>query len=161
MQPYLQTTPFTCAASSLLTILHHFQPQIELSPENEFQIWRETVTLPTRGSSIFALANYAKKQGLNPRIVVESKKYGFPDYRFYRYTKEDIDLAAFSSSMHLKEAEKNQIPIEEREIVWKECKLFVNLQSQHWLLDWIERRHDWKSLCNLDSFSEDSFNLDT
>lgn len=129
MQPYLQTTPFTCAASSLLTILHHFHPQIELNQENEFKIWRETVTLPTRGSSIFALANYAKKQGLNPRIVVESKKYGFPDYRFYRYTKDDIDLAAFSSFLHLKEAENNQIPIEEREIILEEIKKELNQKN--------------------------------
>ena len=116
MKPYLQTTEFTTAASSLLTIMHHLNPEIEFSRDKEFDIWRSTVNLPTRASSIYALANYAKKKGFNLKIVVEDKNYHFPDYRFYRYKKEEIDEASFSSNLHLKEAENLAIPIEEREI---------------------------------------------
>ena len=116
MIPYLQTTPFTTAASSLLTILHHFKPEIQPTKENEFDIWQKTVTLPTRGSSIFGLANYAKEQGLNVKVVLENKQYDFPDYRFYGYKKSDIELAAFSSQLHLQRTIKNQIPIEEKKI---------------------------------------------
>ena len=74
MKPYLQTTEFSTAASSLLTILHHFNSEIPLTKDKEFEIWHETVNLPTRGSSIFALANYAKKKGLNPKIIVACSK---------------------------------------------------------------------------------------
>lgn len=116
MEPYLQTTNFTCAASSLLAVLHYFDPNIKLLRENEFKIWKNTALLPTRASCIYALANYAKLSGLNPKIVVEKKEYDFPDYRFYRYTREDIDNAKFLSEIHLKEAESNNIPIEENEI---------------------------------------------
>tara|TARA_Y100000310_G_scaffold301253_1_gene337569 strand:- start:424 stop:1020 length:597 start_codon:yes stop_codon:yes gene_type:complete len=119
MQPYLQTTPFTCAASSLLTILHHFK-KTPLTKENEFDIWKETVLLPTRASSIFALANYAKD--LNPKVIVEKTEYNFPDYRFYRYKKEDIEEAAFTEKLHLKEAQNNNIHIEKKDITFNDLK---------------------------------------
>ncbi|MBU0460527.1 MAG: peptidase C39 family protein [Nanoarchaeota archaeon] len=122
MQPYFQTTPFTCAASSLLTILHHFNPQIKLNRENEFKIWQKSALLPTRASCIFALANYAQETGLNPRIIVEKKEYDFPDYRFYRYKKEDIDNAKFTSQLNLKEAERKNISILEKEINLQDIK---------------------------------------
>ncbi len=118
MIPYLQTTHYTCATSSLLTVLHHFDPDFELSREKEFEIWKKTANLPTRASSIFALANYAKLYGLNPTVVVERMEYDFPDYRFYRYTKEDIDLASFTDQQYLKEAERNGVTIEQREITF-------------------------------------------
>lgn len=122
MIPYFQTTPFTTAASSLLTILHHFNSEIPLTKEKEFEIWRETVNLPTRGSSLYALANYAKKQGLNPIVVVEKKEYDFPDYRFYRYTKEDIENAGHSAALHLQETVSLGIPIKEQKINLSDIK---------------------------------------
>ena len=125
MQPYLQTTPFTCAASSLLTILHHFK-KTPLTKENEFDIWKETVLLPTRASSIFALASYAKNKGLVPKVIVENPCYDFPDYRFYRYKKEDIELASFNSNLHLNKAKKNQVIIEERNINFSDLKKETN-----------------------------------
>jgi hypothetical protein len=122
MKPYHQTTTFTTAASSLLTILTTLKPEVEATKEKEFDIWKKTVNLPTRGSSVFALANYAKQHGLNPKVVVENKAYNFPDYRFYRYKKEDVEQAKFSAEQHLKEAEKSQVNIEEREIKFTEIK---------------------------------------
>ena len=113
---------FTTAASSLLTILHYLNPEIKLSKENEFKIWRRTVNLPTRGSSIFALANYAHQYKLNFKTIVENKNYEFPDYRFYRYKKEDVENAAFSSKLHLETAKKNQLEIIEKKITLDEVK---------------------------------------
>ncbi|MBU1112065.1 MAG: peptidase C39 family protein [archaeon] len=116
MIPYLQTTSFTCASSSLLTVLHHFNPEIKLNKENEYDIWRKTALLPTRGTSLFALALYAQKLGFKPKVIVENTKYEFPDYRFYRYTKEEVEEAAFMSDIYLKDAEKEGINIEVKEI---------------------------------------------
>ena len=114
MKPYFQTTSFTTAAASLLTIISHLNPKIAHSKLREFDIWRASVNLPTRASSIYALAIYAKKCGLNPQVIIENKEYKFPDYRFYRYTKYEIEHASFASSMHLKKAERENIDIQER-----------------------------------------------
>jgi len=122
MQPYLQSTSFTCAASSLLTLLHNFNKDIDLNKENEFDIWRKTANLPTRGSCIYAIANYAKKKGLNPKVIVERREYYFPDYRFYRYTKNDVEEAAFMSNMYFMDAQNNEIEIEVKTIELKMVK---------------------------------------
>ena len=121
MIPYIQSTPYTTAASSLLTILHHLKG-IPLTKEQEFNIWKKTVNFPTRASSIYALASYAHKEGLTPKVVVEKKEYDFPDYRFYKYTKEDIDHASFIADLHLRNAKNNNIQIEEQEITINHIK---------------------------------------
>lgn len=125
MQPYLQTTPFTTAAAALLNILHRLNPQFPLQREMEFTIWKETATLPTRGSSIYALALFAQKQKVNPTIFVEKKEYHFPDYRFYRYTKEDIIHAAYSEELYCLAAEKAGIPIIVGEISLLDIKKYL------------------------------------
>ena len=116
MKIYYQSTEFTTAASSLLTIIQFFKEEIKLTKENEFDIWQKTVNLPTRASSIYALANYAKNVGLDPEVIVEKREYSFPDYRFYRYSKEDIEHAKDSSLMHLKKAMINGVKINEGSI---------------------------------------------
>jgi len=133
MQPYLQTTNHTTAVSSLLTLLHHFNPQIKLNKENEFDLWRKTATLPTRASSIYALAIIAHQNNLNPKIIVEKKEYDYPDYRFQRYTKEDIEQANFSSQLYLQKAEQLKIPIEEKSFTLTDIKKFLK-QRQPLLL---------------------------
>ncbi|MBI2103053.1 peptidase C39 family protein [Candidatus Woesearchaeota archaeon] len=129
MQPYLQTTPFTTAAASLLNILHRLDSKIPLNRETEFMIWKETVTLPTRGSSIYALALYAHQQGFHPTVIVERKEYHFPDYRFYRYTKEEIELAAFSEELHRQTAEKAGIPLLVKDLHFSEIIQLVKQQK--------------------------------
>jgi len=119
MQPYKQTTDYTTAASSLLTILSHFN-KLKPTEENELKIWRASVNLPTRASSIFSLALIAKE--LNPTIIVGTKEFDFPDYRFYRYSKEDIEIAQKASELHLMQAEKNNIEIKEEEITIEQVK---------------------------------------
>jgi hypothetical protein len=117
MTPHLQNTPYTTAASALLSIIKYLKPQTT-TKHLEFQIWQQSANLPTRGSNIFALATYAKD--LNPTVIVENENYNFPDYRFFRYTKEDIELAAFTSNLHLKKAKDNNINIITKQISFQD-----------------------------------------
>ena len=110
------TTEFTAAPAALAMVINHFNPEFELNRENEFKIWQSAVNLPTRAASIFGLAVFAKKQELNPKIILENRDYEFPDYRFQGYKKIEIDEAEFSRSMHVKQAAELNIPIEEMEI---------------------------------------------
>lgn len=116
MHEYKQSTGYTTASSSLLMIINHYNPDFELSKENEFEIWRASVNLPTRASDIFGLANFAKKQGLKLKIIVEETDFNYPDYRFKRYTKSDIEEAKFMSSQYEKKAMELGIEIENKEI---------------------------------------------
>ncbi len=115
MKTYIQTTEYSTAASSLMLIINHFKPEFQVCKENEFRIWRDTVNLPTRASSIYGLAIFAKKQGLNPKIVLEEKEYDYPDYRFKRYTKNEINEAKYFSKLYHKEARELGVEIVQRE----------------------------------------------
>lgn len=114
IESYKQTTNYTGAASALLSILNFFN-QTELSQENELDIWLKSVILPTRASSVFGLAIYAKETGLSPKIIIEDAQYTYPDYRFKRYTKKQIELASIIAERYRLEAEQKGILIVERD----------------------------------------------
>lgn len=120
MKLYKQTTDYTCAVCSLMMVLNHFKSSFKLSRDNEFRIWRDTVNLPTRAPSIYGLACFAKRQGLDVKIVLEEREYDYPDYRFKGYTKKEIDDAKFSSKLFSKEVSSLNIPLEEREVSFNE-----------------------------------------
>ncbi len=122
MQPYIQTTKYTCAAASTAMIINHFKPDFNLNVDNEFDIWQKSATLPTKGSSLYALAVYAKEHGLNPTIVVGEREYKFPNYKFKSYKKKEIEIASFSSQRHFNQAKELDIPIEERTFTMEEVK---------------------------------------
>jgi len=122
MQFYKQTTKYTCAAASLAMIINHFKPEFKLSVDNEFDIWHKTATLPTRGSSIYALANYAHEQGIPLKIVVGEHEYKFPGYKFKAYKKKEIEIANFMSETFYKDAMMRGIKIDEQEFDLEEVK---------------------------------------
>ena len=109
MKQYKKTTNYTSAASSLMMVINHFNESFELSQENEFKIWLNSVNLPTRASSIYGLANFAKEQGLNPSIILKNKDYEYPDYRFKGYKKIEIEQAEFSNNLHKLKSKKLKI----------------------------------------------------
>ncbi len=112
MIPYFATTAYTTVASAALTITHFLKPEIELNQIEEFRIWQQTTILPTRASSIFAIAKYALEKGCKVKAVVAKIEYEFPDYRFYRYSKTDVDNATLSARLLFDQAEIAGVPIE-------------------------------------------------
>lgn len=115
LESYKQTTNYTGAASALLSILHYFDETFEMNEENELDIWLKSIIAPTKASSIFGLALFAKEKGLNPKIIIEDKHYTYPDYRFKRYTKKQIELAEKIANRYMKKAEEENILIVEKD----------------------------------------------
>lgn len=125
MQTYKQSTIYTGAPSALLMILNHFDPSFELSKENEFRLWQKSCALPTRSSSIFALAEIAHQRNIPVKVIVGDAEYKFPNYRFLGYKLGEIEEATFFSELYLKEAKKAGIKIDEREFDIDEVKNFL------------------------------------
>lgn len=98
-----------------MCILHANDEAYTLTEENELDIWLKTVILPTRASSVFALALYAKQKGLQPKIIIEDANYTYPDYRFKRYTKKQIELAGKIADRYKDACEQEGIIIVERD----------------------------------------------
>ena len=121
MEIYKQTTKYTGAASSLLMVLNYFK-KLELNKENEHKIWQNSALLPTRVSSIFALAVIAENMGIKTKVVVGTTRFDYPNYRFKKYKLKDIEQARYTSTIYLKKAKDKKIPIEEREFDIEEVK---------------------------------------
>jgi hypothetical protein len=115
LESYKQTTNYTGAASALMSIINFFKKDYEMNEDKELDIWLKTAILPTRASSVFALALYAKHLGLEPKIVIEDKHYTYPDYRFKRYTKKQIELAEKVANRYLLKCEEERILIVEKD----------------------------------------------
>ncbi|MAG60367.1 hypothetical protein CL619_01135 [archaeon] len=120
MQPYFATTEYTTAASAVLNIMKILDSSVEMCQSEEFRIWQKTTILPTRASSVFALAKYAKEKGLNVKVIAAKEEYDFPDYRFYRYSKADVDSAKLSARLLREEAINSGVPVEIRDFDLKE-----------------------------------------
>ena len=117
-----QSTRFTSAATAFMHIINHFDKDFQLSRENEFLIWHTGVNLPTRSSSIYSLAEFAKNHGLDVKVIVGAQEYSFPNYRFQSYKKEEIENAKFSSFLLQKRARQSGVEIEEREFGFEKVK---------------------------------------
>jgi len=119
MEGYKQTTEFTGAAAALAMVINHFKPSFALSKENEFRIWMYSVNLPTRACSIYGLAGFARDLGLDVRVVVGKKEYGYPDYRFKGYKKDEIEAAKYTSDIRFAD-NQGKYEIEVRDFELKE-----------------------------------------
>ncbi|MFT4261418.1 MAG: hypothetical protein ACMXX9_03225 [Candidatus Woesearchaeota archaeon] len=128
---YLQKTSYTTLAASLINVF--LELKVKVLDEEEFFIWHNSANLPIRASSIYGVASYAFKKGLNVEVIVEDKEFDFPDYRFYRYTKDDVLLAKKSSSIYLNDCEALGIRVIERGIDFSFVKSLV-LQKKILLL---------------------------
>lgn len=105
----------------MLMILNHFN-KLELTKDNEYKIWQNSAQLPTRASSIFALATIAENLGIKTRIIVGNTKFEYPNYRFKKYKLKDIEQATYTSNLFLKKAKEKKIAIEERDFNLEEVK---------------------------------------
>ena len=102
--------------------INHFNPDFLLNIENEFDIWRKSAALPTRGSSIYGLALYANDHNIPLKIVVGEKEYKFPGYKFKSYKKKEINIAHFASELFYKRVKETDIGMEERNFDLNEVK---------------------------------------
>lgn len=125
MQHYKQTTYYTSGPSSLLMVLNHFNPDIKLNRESEFDIWLKSAVLPTRGSSIFALATIAHREGIKTKVVVGNIKYKFPNYRFRGYKLVEVREASYTSRVYYKRALKAGLGVEERDFSLEDVKMLL------------------------------------
>lgn len=115
LQSYKQTTNYTGAASALLSIIHHFKPEYAMTEEHELDVWINSIIPPTKASSVFGLALVAKEHGLQPKIIIEDATYTYPDYRFKRYTKKQIELAGKIADRYKHKCDEQGILIVERD----------------------------------------------
>jgi len=123
------STRFTTAAIGLMHIINHFNEEFILSKENEFKIWHSSVNLPTRSTSIYGLAAFAKEQGVEVKIIIQEHEYSFPIENMPQNKKEEIENARFSSFLHQKKARESGIEMEEKDFNFEDVKDVLKKQK--------------------------------
>lgn len=112
MQPFKQSNKYTNGAAGLLVILNHFNSRFRLTKPNEFEIWHRSALLPLKISDVFALATIAKKNGLQPRVVVGKSECEIPGYRFKGYTLDDVKEAQYLSRLFYQKARGLKVEVQ-------------------------------------------------
>ena len=121
---FIRSTPYTNAVCCLINILS-LKKNTNFKQKDEYDIWLKTAVLPMRTSSIYGLALISKQHSLTPKLIVENHEFDFPDYRFHRYKKSDVEMAKFSSEIYRKKCEEANINITVKKIDFEDLKKLV------------------------------------
>ena len=119
---YLKTSSYTNAAACLINVLSLNDSTYKPKEEDEYKIWLSSVVLPTRACSIFGLASVGLNYGLNVKVFTESLEFDYPDYRFHRYKKSDIELAKKISELYVEKSKKEGIEFNVGEVRFEKLK---------------------------------------
>jgi ABC-type bacteriocin/lantibiotic exporter with double-glycine peptidase domain len=76
---YRQASEFTCGPACLMMAMKFFQPNLRLSRELEFDIWREANLVESYGTSKEGLALAAARRGFEVYTIGKSLRHSFVD----------------------------------------------------------------------------------
>jgi ABC-type bacteriocin/lantibiotic exporter with double-glycine peptidase domain len=76
---YRQASEFTCGPACLMMAMKFFQPDLRLSRELEFDIWREASLVESYGTSKEGLALAAARRGFEAYTMGKSLRHSFVD----------------------------------------------------------------------------------
>jgi len=122
MQPYKQSNEYTGGAAALLMVLNHYDPKVELTKENEYEIWRKTAALPVRASDIYGLTLVAHDHRRRVRVVVGELQYNYPNYRFQGYKLSEIEEATFTSDLFCKRLKRFGVEVVKKDFTLEYVK---------------------------------------
>ncbi len=155
---YAQSTSFTCDPACLMMALKYFNPNVRLSQELEFDIWRESYGIGVPGCMPQGLAYSALIRKLNATIIcrrstvnkTSGKIAKGENKRIAESTSKELFKKAASKGMELinKETDvedievalgKGQIPL-----IMVNMKLLHNIDSPHWIVaTGFDNNHVW------------------
>ncbi|MCL4383038.1 MAG: C39 family peptidase [Candidatus Marsarchaeota archaeon] len=94
---YAQKEEFTSSAACALMVLGYLNKKTQMKKENEFKIWRETVSGSVWHGSRYGLAYALAKRGARPEIITNTADEGF-ERRIAVY--EGININTLSASFN-------------------------------------------------------------
>ena len=96
---YAQSSDFTCGPACVLMVMKHFEPDLEIGRELEFEVWRQCNMIGIRGADPFGLSIPLIDAGYNVRLITRSSKTVNSEYwkrrLRRRFSSEEIELSIF------------------------------------------------------------------
>ena len=112
---YAQTSEFSCGPACVLMVMKHFNPNIELSRELEFEVWRQCNMIGIRGADPYGLSVPLLDAGFEVRLITQRKRVIERKpwmNRLLRYfSREEIELSFFGMKENKRRALARNLPI--------------------------------------------------
>ena len=96
---YAQSSDFTCGPACVLMVMKHFERDLEIGRELEFEVWRQCNMIGIKGADPFGLSVPLIDAGYKVRLITQSNKS--VDYERWKrrllrnFSSEEIDLSMF------------------------------------------------------------------
>ena len=107
---YAQKEEFTSSAACALMVLKYLNKNLQMSKENEFEIWREAVSGSVWHGSRYGLAYALAKRGAKTEIITNVKDEGFEKTMA---VYEGVNLDTLSASFNEIKQKSNNMKIKE------------------------------------------------
>lgn len=112
---YAQSSEFSCGPACVLMVMKHFNPNLELSRELEFEVWRQCNMIGIRGADPYGLSVPLLDAGFEVRLVTQKKRVIERRpwmRRLLRYfTREEIELSYFGMKENRRRALARNLPV--------------------------------------------------
>jgi hypothetical protein len=112
---YAQSSDFTCGPACVLMVMKHFEPDLEIGRELEFEVWRQCNMIGIRGADPFGLSIPLIDAGYKVRLITRSGKTVNSDYWKHRlrrrFSSEEIDLSLFGMKDNKQRAIRRNLPV--------------------------------------------------
>ena len=113
---YAQSSEFTCGPACVLMVMKHFDPDLEIGRELEFEVWRQCNMIGIKGADPFGLAVPLIDAGHKVRLITRRSKivnYERWGRRLLRnsFSSEEIDLSLFGMKENRERAARRKLPV--------------------------------------------------
>jgi hypothetical protein len=96
---YAQSSEFTCGPACVLMVMKHFERDLEIGRELEFEVWRQCNMIGIKGADPFGLSVPLIDAGYNVRLITQRVRT--VDYERWKrrllrnFSSEEIELSVF------------------------------------------------------------------
>ncbi len=113
---YSQTSEFSCGPASVLMVMKHFNPDLKLTRQLEYEVWRQCNMIGIRGADPYGLSVPLLDAGLEVHLTTSWRdvvKRGPWMKRLHRFfSEEEIELGFFGMKENQRRALQRNLPIE-------------------------------------------------
>lgn len=112
---YAQSAEFTCGPACVLMVMKHFDPDLEIGRELEFEVWRQCNMIGIKGADPFGLSVPLIDSGYDVRLITQRSKTVDHDAwrrRLLRnFSSEEIELSMFGMKDNRQRAIRRRLPV--------------------------------------------------
>jgi len=113
---YAQSSDFTCGPACVLMVMKHFDRDLEIGRELEFEVWRQCNMIGVRGADPFGLSVPLLESGYDVRLITQRSRTVDDDDAWRRrlrriFSSEEIELSIFGMKENRERALRRRLPV--------------------------------------------------